>query len=158
MLALGCLILAQSNILRKINESSYCAFLSHATGSEFVCLEMQKMTLGTGVVSVNLIKRKVIAAPQLDLTDFDVCESRIWALWSNAEGEFSISSYSLMPGVGLNWVSAAMEPPPDRYSLGIEQGMDPSQAYCSYIFHPGKFSKNVILKALFVNILSPSNI
>ncbi|KNC28976.1 putative nuclear pore complex protein Nup160 [Lucilia cuprina] len=138
----------QSNALRKINDISFCAFLSHSTGSEFVCIDLQ---IDAGNSSgLSLQRRKIISAPQLDLTDFDVCDSRIWALWSNAEGEFSISSFSLVRGMGINWVSAAMEPPPDRYCLGIEQGMDPREAYCSYIFHPGKFERSVIAKALFM--------
>uniref|UniRef100_A0A1I8PEF6 Nuclear pore complex protein Nup160 homolog n=1 Tax=Stomoxys calcitrans TaxID=35570 RepID=A0A1I8PEF6_STOCA len=138
----------QSNALRKISDTSFCAFLSHATGSEFVCLDLHIDPSSSSGLSLQ--RRKIIAAPQLDLTDFDVCNSRIWALWSNAEGEFSISSFSLMRGMGMNWVSAAMEPPPDRYCLGMEQGMDPREAYCSYIFHPGKFERSVIAKALFM--------
>lgn len=104
-------------------------------------------------MGLSLHRRKVISAPQLDLTDFDVGASRIWALWSNAEGDFSISSFSLKRGMGMNWISAAMEPPPDRYCLGVEHGMDPREAYCSYIFHPGKFERSVIAKALFVGFV-----
>lgn len=142
-------IAAQSNVLRKINDTSFCAFLSHSSGSEFVCLQLQINSGNNNALSLQ--RRKIISSPQLDLTDFDVCDSRIWGLWSNAEGEFSISSFSLVRGMGMNWVSAAMEPPPDRYCLGMEQGMDPREAYCSYIFHPGKFERTVIAKALFVS-------
>lgn len=96
--------------MRKINNTSFCAFLSHASGAEFVCIDLNvDPSSGSGI---SLQRRKIIAAPQLDLADFDVCDSRIWALWSNAEGEFSISSFSLIRGMGMNWVSAAMEPPP----------------------------------------------
>uniref|UniRef100_A0A1A9W7W3 Nuclear pore complex protein Nup160 homolog n=1 Tax=Glossina brevipalpis TaxID=37001 RepID=A0A1A9W7W3_9MUSC len=138
----------QSNVLRKINDQSFCVFLSHTSGSEFVCIDLRLDAANNS--TLNLIRRNVISAPQLDLADFDISESRIWALWSNAEGEFSISSFSLLRGSSMNWVSAAMEPPPDRYSLGIEHGMDPREAYCFHIFHPGKFEKSVIAKALFM--------
>uniref|UniRef100_A0A1B0B1N7 Uncharacterized protein n=1 Tax=Glossina palpalis gambiensis TaxID=67801 RepID=A0A1B0B1N7_9MUSC len=139
----------QSNVLRKINDYSFCVFLSHSSGSEFVCIDLCLDSKNNS--ALNLIKRKVIdAPPKLDLADFDVSETHIWALWSNAEGEFNISSYSLLHGSSMNWISAAMEAPPDRYCLGIEHGMDPREAYCFYIFHPGKFEKSVIAKALFM--------
>lgn len=142
---------AQSNSMRKISNTSVCVFLSHSTGAEFVCIDIQQNSNQNNASSaLGLFRRKVISTPQLDLADFEVSSSRIWALWSNAEGEFSVSNFSLLRGMGMNWVSAAMEPPPDRFCVGIEQGMDPREAYCSYIFHPGKFDRNVIAKALLV--------
>ena len=148
------LLTAQNNCLRKINEHSLCAFLSHANGAEFVCIEI----LSDGTSVTGLAHRRVIPAPHLDLADFDVSETWLWALWSNAEGEFSVSNFMLAPaakGSLQHWVSAAMEPPPDRCCVGNEQGMDPCEAYCSYIFHPGKFDRNVISKALLVSSLAP---
>ncbi|XP_037936413.1 nuclear pore complex protein Nup160 homolog isoform X2 [Teleopsis dalmanni] len=136
----------QSNLLRKISDSSVCAFLSHASGSEFVCIDINTDVGNSSGLS--LVRRRVISAPQLDLTDFDITDLNIWALWSNAEGEFSVSNFCLERGSSLNWISAAMEPPPDRYCVGIEQGINPREAYCSYIFHPGKFEQNVLSKAL----------
>lgn len=115
-----------------------------------MCIDVQT-DQGSSSNAMAFVRRKVISAPQLDLADFDASKTRIWGLWCNAEGEFSISNFSLIRGMGMNWVSAAMEPPPDRYCVGIEQGMDPREAYCSYIFHPGKFERCVIAKALFVS-------
>ncbi|XP_055383036.1 nuclear pore complex protein Nup160 homolog [Condylostylus longicornis] len=132
----------QTNALRKINDRNLCAFLSHSMNSEFVCIKI----LSEGSTHYTLQKTKVIPAPQSDLADFEVSENKIWALWCNAQGEFNISNFSLTPGHSLSWISAAMEPPPDRYC--IDPNVDPRQAYCSYIFHPGKFDRSVILKAL----------
>ncbi|XP_055842239.1 nuclear pore complex protein Nup160 homolog [Episyrphus balteatus] len=134
----------QTNALRKINDTTLCAFLSHSMGSEFVCIEINS----DGASQYYLTRKKIISAPQSDLADFDASESRIWALWCNAEGEFSISNFCLQRGTGINWVSAAMEPPPDRYCVGVEQGMDPREAYCSYVFR--KFERQVVTKALFM--------
>ncbi|XP_033242988.1 nuclear pore complex protein Nup160 homolog [Drosophila miranda] len=32
----------------------------------------------------------------------------------------------------------------------MQQGIDPREAYCSYIFHPGRFDRTVITKALYM--------
>ncbi|XP_014087607.2 nuclear pore complex protein Nup160 homolog [Bactrocera oleae] len=138
----------QSNVLRKINDTSVCAFLSYANRSEFVCIDIHEDAGSSSGLSLSY--RKNIPAPLLDLADFSVAESRIWALWTNAEGEFSISNYPLMRGLGMSWSSAAMEPPPDRYCIGNDHSMDPREAYCNYIFQLGTFEREVIAKALFM--------
>ncbi|XP_017480292.1 PREDICTED: nuclear pore complex protein Nup160 homolog isoform X3 [Rhagoletis zephyria] len=138
----------QSSALRKISNTSFCAFLSHATRSEFVCINIHPETGTSSGLSISY--RKSIPAPALDLADFAVCENRIWALWTNAEGEFSISNYPLLRGLGMNWSSVALEPPPDRYCVVNEHGMDPREAYCNYIFQRGIFEREVIAKALFM--------
>ncbi|XP_067639989.1 nuclear pore complex protein Nup160 homolog [Eurosta solidaginis] len=138
----------QLSALRKINDQSVCAFLSHATKSEFVCIDIH--TDAGNSPGLNLIYRKNIPAPLLDLADFAVAESRIWALWTNAEGEFSISNYPLMRGLGISWTTVALEAPPDRYCISNEHSMDPREAYCNYIFQRGKFGREVIAKALFM--------
>lgn len=142
---------AQNNMLRVINNSNFCAFLSHSTGSEFIGISIREKVAGNGC-GFEIECRKITDAPPLDLTDFEVCESRIWALWSNSEGESSISSYPLRHGLALNWITAAMEPPPYRCYFGSESAVDPREVYCSYIFNSGKFTKNVIAKALYVCI------
>ncbi|XP_053950472.1 nuclear pore complex protein Nup160 homolog [Anastrepha ludens] len=138
----------QSSALRKINDTSVCAFLSHANRSEFMCIDIH--TDGGTSSGLSLSYRKTITAPLLDLADFAVVENRIWAMWTNAEGEFSISNYPLVRGLGMNWSSVALEPPPDRYSILNEHNMDPREAYCNYIFQLGKFEREVIAKALFM--------
>lgn len=127
-----------------------CAFLSYANRSEFVCIDIHEDAGSSSGLSLSY--RKNIPAPLLDLADFSVAESRIWALWTNAEGEFSISNYPLMRGLGMSWSSVAMEPPPDRYCIGNDHSMDPREAYCNYIFQLGTFEREVIAKALFVSV------
>lgn len=94
----------------------------------------------------------MIAAPAYDLVDFEINNSRIWGLWCNSHGEFNVSCNFLNASTNddTNWISAALEPPPDRFNISLDRGIDPRQEYCSYIFHPGKFQKTVIAKALTV--------
>lgn len=138
---------AQSNSIRRASETTLCAFLCHSLGSEFVTLQIH----WDGNNTYTLIRTNLIAAPQYDLVDFEINDSRIWALWCNSQGEFNVSSYFLTPGYSINWVPAALESPPDRYSVTVEHGMDPRHTFCSYIFHPGKFQRSVIAKALVVS-------
>lgn len=121
-----------------------CAFLCHSMGSEFVTIQ----TNWDGSSNYSLVRVHFIPGPQYDLVDFEINDYRIWGLWCNSQGEFNVSSYSLTPNI--TWISAILESPPDRYSVTVEHGMDPRQTYCSYIFHPGKFQRNVIAKALVV--------
>lgn len=137
---------AQTNSIRRASETTLCAFLCHSLGSEFVTLQIQ----WDGNNTYSLVRTKLIAAPQYDLVDFEINDSRIWALWCNSQGEFNVSSFFLTPGYSINWVPAALESPPDRYSVSVEHGMDPRHTFCSYIFHPGKFQRSVIAKALVV--------
>lgn len=98
-----------------------------------------------------LIRSEVVQAPQFDLVDFEVDDRRVWALWCNAQGEFNISSYSLVAGGGggMNWVNAPLEPA--SHAGQVEPTTDPKDVYCSHIFYPGKFQRNVIAKALVVS-------
>lgn len=65
-------------------------------------------------------------------------------------GEFNVSSFSLVSIQTSDWVSAGLEMLPERF-IKVEQGMDPRQAYCAYIFYPGRFQRDVIDKALIVS-------
>lgn len=137
---------AQSNALCRSSSTTICAYLCYSMGSEFVTIQTQ----WDGATNYSMIRVKVIKAPQYDLVDFEVNDHRIWGLWCNPQGEYNISSYSF--AYNGSWISAAMEPPPDR-CIVIENGCDPKQIYCSYIFHPGKFQRSVIDQALMVLIM-----
>lgn len=97
---------------------------------------------------ITLQQINVIPAPEFDLIEFDVDSKRIWGLWCNSQSEFNVSSYSLVSNGGYNWSSAGLEILPERK---IEAGSDPRQAYCSYIFYPGRFQRDVIDRALVVS-------
>ncbi|XP_002003887.4 nuclear pore complex protein Nup160 homolog [Drosophila mojavensis] len=141
----------QNSLLRKIDDHNFCVFLSHEKESEFICLSIVcNQANDANTKTVGLTLRHKVPAPEMDLADFDATRSHIWTLWSNAEGEFNVSAIFLEEDKSVKWVSAALEPPPDRYCLTIEQGVDPREAYCSYIFHPGRFDINVIAKALYM--------
>lgn len=122
-----------------------CAFLCNAKGSEFVTIQVVNDGL-----SITLQQINVIPSPEFDLIEFDVNAKRIWGLWCNSQGEFNVSSYSLISNGGYNWSSAGLEILPERK---IEPGSDPRQAYCSYIFYPGRFQREVIDRALIVSYL-----
>lgn len=135
---------AQQNCLRRQPDGTLCTFLSYSLGAEFVTIR----TDWDGEARYQLVRTSVIQAPQYDLVDFEVDDRRVWALWCNAQGEFNVSSYSLVPGFGLNWVNAPLEAPAD--AIQHEPTTDPKDVYCAHIFHPGKFQRNVIAKALVV--------
>lgn len=120
-----------------------CAFLSNTNGSEFITIR-----IGFDGSAFALQRVNVITAPEFDLIEFDVNENRIWSLWCNSQGDFNVSSYSLISNGGCSWSTAGLEILPERK---IEPGTDPRQAYCSYIFHPGRFQRGVIDRALTVS-------
>lgn len=95
----------------------------------------------------------LIPAPEFDLIEFDINKQRIWGLWCNSQGEFNVSSFSLLPNSGSNWVTAGLEALPERK---MEDDTDPRQAYCSYIFYPGRFQREVIDRALIVSVSTMS--
>lgn len=134
---------ARNNLLRKAAQNMLCAFLCNARGSEFVTIRVVNNGPSIALQQIN-----VIPSPEFDLIEFDVNEKRIWGLWCNSQGEFIVSSYSLIPNGGYTWSSAGLEILPERK---IEPGSDPRQAYCSYIFYPGRFQREVIDRALVVS-------
>ncbi|KAH8403080.1 hypothetical protein KR222_004297, partial [Zaprionus bogoriensis] len=140
----------QSSLLRKIDDQHFCVFISHEKFAEFIVLSVASNVGEPNARAVGLVTQHRVPASQMDLADFDATASHIWTLWSNAEGDFNISAVFLGTDKGVKWVTAALEPPPDRYCLTIEQSVDPREAYCSYIFHPGRFDRNVIAKALYM--------
>lgn len=137
-------LLARSNLLRKAASDLLCVFLENAKGSEFVTIRV--VNDGT---SVSLQHINVIPSPEFDLVEFDVTPKRIWGLWCNSQGEYNVSSYSLDASGGYKWSSAGLECLAERK---IEPGSDPRHAFCSYIFYPGRFQRDVIDRALVVSL------
>lgn len=137
-------ITARNSLLRKAAPDMLCAFLCSAKGSEFVTIRV--VNDGTTIL---LQQINFIPSPEFDLIEFDVNYKRIWGLWCNSQGEYNVSSYSLVSNGGYNWSSAGLEILPERK---IESGSDPRQAYCSYIFYPGRFQREVIDRALIVSV------
>lgn len=164
---------AQTNTLRRASSTMICAFLCLSTGSEFVTIRTEP----DGLTGYSLQRIDLIPAPEFDLVEFDVNENRIWGLWCNSQGmtiidvnvcendcneihdffyspsgDFNVSSFSLKPNNGSDWVSAGLEILPERF-VKVEEGIDPRQAFCSYIFYPGRFQRDVIDKALIVSFM-----
>lgn len=124
-----------------------CAFLCNANGSEFVTVRVNN---DQGTFTLQQID--VISAPEFDLIEFDVNAKRIWGLWCSSQREFNVSSYAFVSNGSCDWSTASLDTLQERK---IESGTDPRQAYCSYIFYPGRFQREVIDRALKVCNYSP---
>lgn len=70
--------------MRRASSTVLCAFLCYSVGSEFVTIETQ----WAGGENYSLQCTNLIQAPQYDLVDFEINDSRIWALWCNSQGNF----------------------------------------------------------------------
>lgn len=98
-----------------------------------------------------------IPAPPNDLVDFELNDQHLWALWCTANGDFNVASYALSssgsgPGSSaLCWQNATLEPPAEQPpAAGLPYSTDPKETYCSHIFYPGRFQRDVIAKALLM--------
>lgn len=120
-----------------------CAYLCNSGGSEFVLI---RMIQEQNAVSLQLVES--IPSPKFDLIEFDVNTNRVWSLWCNSQGEFKVCSYAIQSNSDCTWSSAGLETLPERK---IEPGCDPRHTYCSYIFYPGRFQRDVIDRALKVS-------
>ncbi|XP_059616440.1 nuclear pore complex protein Nup160 homolog [Phlebotomus argentipes] len=149
----------QNSTLRCGKSNTICAFMCYASGCEFVFVSIQPDPLGGSNHTLSIMN--IILAPNYDLVEYQLTENRIWGLFCNSEGEYKVSSVCFVPGMGVDWTCAALDPLPDRFSVQMEMTTDPRQAYCSYIFQPGRFQRNVIGKALVMfrrsNILPDNN-
>ncbi|XP_017855131.1 nuclear pore complex protein Nup160 homolog [Drosophila busckii] len=140
----------QNSLLRKIDEYNFCIFLSYEKNSDFVCCSIVSNLSESNTKTLSLVLQRRVCAHNMDLVDFHATQTHIWSLWCNASCEFNVSTLFIGARNALEWVSSALEPSPDRFCVTTEQGVDPKEAYCSYIFHPGRFDRNVIAKALFM--------
>lgn len=165
---------AQQNTLRRFTGASngapaLCAFLSHSLAAEFVtirvCVSNSSATEAAGGAAADaarftLQRGACIPAPPNDLVDFEVDAERLWALWCNAHGDFTVASYALHAnegssrlgqdiGDGLCWQTAILEPIVEPVQA-VEATADPKETFCAHIFHPGRFQRDVIAKALLM--------
>lgn len=139
-----------------------CAFLSHSLGAEFVTIRTYCSTGASDAsgpdVRFTLQRGACIPAPPNDLVDFELDTQRLWALWCNAHGDFNVASYPLHANASGNhgsadaagvlcWQTAILEPIVEPVHA-IDATADPKETFCSHIFHPGRFQRDVIAKAL----------
>ncbi|XP_022905074.1 nuclear pore complex protein Nup160 homolog [Onthophagus taurus] len=99
-----------------------------------------------------LIKISTLFSPGVDLVDFSLTSSRIWSVWRGEDGDCSVYSATLATNSdkGSHWVPIPLEPIPDPSELKADSNLDPKETYMQYIFHPGRFSLNIISKALSI--------
>ncbi|EDW26629.1 GL13120 [Drosophila persimilis] len=72
-------------------------------------------------------------------------ELRLWSV----DTMQAVSTINCSDG-GQGAPTAQGQPPPEGYCLTMQHGIDPREAYCSYIFHPGRFDRTLITKALYM--------
>lgn len=152
---------AQNHVLKKAvvsggndNDLLLGAFLCFSTECQFVVLQVTYLS-----GSFRPTRLFSIRAPSgQDLVDFALCQTQLWAVWRNTQGDTAVSTVNIRPspaGGDSYWRPAVLEPGPDREFILNDTMTDPRQAYVSYIFHPGRFSLPVIMKALSIFRRSP---
>ncbi|GJQ71484.1 hypothetical protein Trydic_g11201 [Trypoxylus dichotomus] len=105
-----------------------------------------------------LVKLNTLYSPGVDLVDFSLTTSRIWSVWRGEDGECTVYSAALSYGgeKGSHWVPVILEPLPHPTEVPYNPDLDPKQLYLEYIFYPGRFSLNIISKALSIYKKSPA--
>ncbi|KAJ1526649.1 hypothetical protein ONE63_008234 [Megalurothrips usitatus] len=147
---------AQSHVLKKAmggsgneNDLLLGVFLCFSTECQFIVLQISYFS-----GSFRPSRLFSIRAPTgQDLVDFSLCQSQLWAVWRNTQGDTAVSTVNIHPSNPRGdafWRPAVLEPGPDREFVVHDSMTDPRQAYVSYIFHPGRFSLPVIMKALSI--------
>lgn len=147
---------AQSHVLKKAissvnndNELLLGVFLCFSTECQFVVLQVSYFS-----GSFRPTRLFSIRAPTgQDLVDFALCQSQLWAVWRYTQGDTDVSTVNIRPsssGGDAYWRHSVLEPGPDREFVLNDAMVDARQAYISYIFHPGRFSLPVIMKALSI--------
>lgn len=94
-----------------------------------------------------MFQTSTIMAPHYDLIDFDITDTKIWGVWCNTEGSTHISTCLLDPEKEQLWTKSALEL--TGKILSLTEG-DPESIYCAYIFQPGRFQIETMIKALTV--------
>ncbi|KAI4461367.1 nuclear pore complex protein [Holotrichia oblita] len=99
-----------------------------------------------------LIKLNTLYSPGVDLVDFSLTTARIWSVWRGEDGECSVYSAALSHGGerGSHWIPVVLESLPHPSEVPNNPDLDPKQLYLEYIFYPGRFSLNIISKALSI--------
>ncbi|XP_078463220.1 nuclear pore complex protein Nup160 isoform X3 [Lampetra planeri] len=88
---------------------------------------------------------------QESLRDFAITPTELWALWISEEGDAHASCTGFLPGDNHTcaWSPVLMQPLPSA-DLQVPAHLDPKEVFLRYIFHPGRFSLEAIVKALHV--------
>ncbi|XP_008559870.1 nuclear pore complex protein Nup160 homolog [Microplitis demolitor] len=150
---------AHGHMLRKIlgsmdNELYLGTYLKFNYGCEFSIL---RPVQDAGLFK--FIRVCTLFPPDQHLVDFSFTPTRLWAVWRTTHMDAVAVTHAQLPlsgaQVSSEWETAILEPIPDRDYIMTDPGTDPSQAYLSYIFHPGQFSLADITRAL--NIYRRSN-
>eukprot|EP00095_Tigriopus_kingsejongensis_P000570 snap_masked-scaffold372_size192401-processed-gene-0.15 protein:Tk00570 transcript:snap_masked-scaffold372_size192401-processed-gene-0.15-mRNA-1 annotation:"nuclear pore complex protein nup160-like protein" len=144
---------SQTHLMRKVvdvtsKRFALALFLCFSQHCQF-CIIRPQMVDG----QFQLDHLATVHAPELDLVDFQVSPSHLWALWTNQEGEpvlkyTTFSSSSSDKTTGWNNVVFEDELDPDFAPYG--PGIDPRQAYLTQLFAPGRFSIQTLAKTVSI--------
>ncbi|XP_072374893.1 nuclear pore complex protein Nup160 [Scyliorhinus torazame] len=98
---------------------------------------------------------------QETLVDFALTPTDIWALWQDEDNQSNVRYINFEHNNAGQWNQVFTEPVADE-ELHIPEDRDPKEAYLEYLFAPGRFTAQALLKALQIycrgadRILDPS--
>eukprot|EP00062_Callorhinchus_milii_P024732 gi/632984957/ref/XP_007909410.1/ PREDICTED: nuclear pore complex protein Nup160 isoform X1 [Callorhinchus milii] len=95
------------------------------------------------------------------LVDFALTPTDIWALWQDEENQASVKYINFEHNNAGQWNQVFVQPVADE-EIHVPEDQDPKEAYLDYLFAPGRFTPQAVLKALQISsrcaerILEPS--
>ncbi|GAB6031618.1 hypothetical protein CHUAL_009380 [Chamberlinius hualienensis] len=137
-----CLKLAEGG---RENEHLLGAFLYLMDQSVFIIFQLSNVL---GEYRFRLLK--AIYSHDLDLIDFSLTTTHLWSMWTNGDSQPLVKHCSVDNEMidSTGWRTVTLENPIEKDFYLPEGLMDPREAYCQYIFHPGRFSLQTITKAI----------
>ncbi|XP_060694690.1 nuclear pore complex protein Nup160 [Hemiscyllium ocellatum] len=84
---------------------------------------------------------------QETLVDFALTPTDIWALWQDEDNQANVRYISFEHNNAGQWNPVFTQPVADE-ELHIPEDQDPKEAYLEYLFAPGRFTAQALLKAL----------
>ncbi|XP_028408932.1 nuclear pore complex protein Nup160-like [Dendronephthya gigantea] len=149
-------VTGQSHMLRKaINSTAQRiylgVFLSLSQNVQFAIYEVVYLD---GKITLILVTN--FFSPKGNLIDFVVSTKQIWTLWMSDDGvpfvQYTLIESSQLSPTGWQNVFLDNTLPNEIFIL---ENQEPREAYLDYIFHPGRFSKCTIDKAIKIFDTSP---
>ncbi|XP_069751270.1 nuclear pore complex protein Nup160 isoform X2 [Narcine bancroftii] len=98
---------------------------------------------------------------QETLVDFALTPTDIWALWQDEDNQTNVRYINFEHNLAGQWNQVFMQPVADG-ELHVPEDQDPKETYLEYLFTPGRFTPQALLKALQIycrgadRILDPS--
>ncbi|CAB3993284.1 nuclear pore complex Nup160-like [Paramuricea clavata] len=142
-------VTGQSHMLRKaINSTSQRLYLGvFLSLPQHVQFSIYEVVYLDGEITLVLVTN--LFSPKGNLIDFVVSTKQIWTLWMSDDGvplvQYTLIESSQPSPTGWQNVLLGNVMPSE---IPIPENQEPREAYLNYIFHPGRFSKYTIDKAI----------